>query len=185
MGRPHGLIPGSWDWDGKRNDWNDWNPECVCVEGGGDGHSNKKKMFKLSLILFILEPLRAQSWAPKTLRPIPAVFQDEGTSVVGEYRAVYSTTQLCFLTVCLLSWHRVFLCSSGWLGTPCVGQASLKFVAKLMVLHSEFCDYRHISPCPVPISLILGLVSQELLILELVYLLVVWAWIPLLRVMVE
>lgn len=69
--------------------------------GGRDGHSNKKKMFKLSLILFILEPPRAQSGAPKTLRPIPAVFQDEGTSVVGEYRAVYSTTQLCFLTVCL------------------------------------------------------------------------------------
>lgn len=57
-------------------------------------------MFKLSLILFILEPPRAQSRAPKTLRPIPAVFQDEGTSVVGEYRAVYSTTQLCFLPDC-------------------------------------------------------------------------------------
>lgn len=73
----------------------------VCVWEGGDydGHSNKKKMFKLTLILFILEPPRAQSGAPKTLRPIPAVFQDEGTSVVGEYRAVYSTTQLCFWPV--------------------------------------------------------------------------------------
>lgn len=64
------VAPGIWMGRGMTEVLRGW---------GGNGHSNKRKMFVLSLILFIFEPPRAQSGLQK-LRPIAAVFQDRGVT---------------------------------------------------------------------------------------------------------